>query len=135
MHYNDAITYEVSGADIVYWPIGGSDMGGENSDYEGVISRYYGDDKVKSIIQMKVETKEADIIAERVAALPEIEDLFLVTGDADLIAKASFDNYDALKSFIVERLSKIDGVRDTRTLMVVTTFKERGKPRSDEQKS
>jgi len=110
-------------------------MGGENSDYEGVISRYYGDDKVKSIIQMKVETKEADIIAERVAALPEIEDLFLVTGDADLIAKASFDNYAALKSFIVERLSKIDGVRDTRTLMVVTTFKERGKPRSDEQKS
>ena len=110
-------------------------MGGENSDYDEVISRYYGDDKVKSIIQMKVETKEADIIAERVAALPEIEDLFLVTGDVDLIAKASFENYDSLKSFIVERLSKIDGVRDTRTLMVVTTFKERGKPRSDEQKS
>ena len=110
-------------------------MGGENGDYEGVISRYYGDDKVKSIIQMKVETKEADVIAEKVASLPEIEDLFLVTGDADLIAKASFDNYDALKSFIVERLSKIDGVRDTSTLMVVTTFKERGKLRSDEQKS
>ena len=110
-------------------------MGEENSDIEGVISRYYGYDKVKSIIQMKVETKEADVIAERVASLPEIEDLFLVTGDADLIAKASFENYDSLKSFIVERLSKIDGVRDTRTLMVVTTFKERGKPRSDEQKS
>jgi len=110
-------------------------MGGERSDYEGVISRYYGDDQVKSIIQMKVETKEADTIAEKVASLPEIEDLFLVTGDADLIAKASFENYNSLKSFIVERLSKIDGVRDTRTLMVVTTFKERGKLKSEEQKS
>ena len=84
---------------------------------------------------MKVETKEADTIAERIASLPEIEDLFLVTGDSDLIAKASFENYGSLKSFIVERLSKIDGVRDTRTLMVVTTFKERGKIRSEEQKS
>jgi Lrp/AsnC family transcriptional regulator, leucine-responsive regulatory protein len=110
-------------------------MEGGKNDYEGVISRYYGDDQVKSIIQMKVETKEADIIADKVASLPEIEDLFLVTGDADLIAKASFENYSSLKNFIVEKLSKIDGVRDTRTLMVVTTFKERGKLRSDEQKS
>lgn len=107
----------------------------ERSDYEGVISRYYEGDQVKTIIQMKVETKEADTIAEKVSALPEIEDLFLVTGDADLIAKASFENYNLLKKFIVERLSKIEGVRDTKTLMVVTTFKEKGKIRTGEQKS
>ncbi len=110
-------------------------MEGGKQDYEGVMSRYYGDDQVKSIIQMKVDTKEADVIAEKVSSLPEIEDLFLVTGDADLIAKASFQNYNSLKSFMVERLSKVEGVRDTRTLMVVTTFKERGKLRSEEQKS
>ncbi len=105
------------------------------ADYEGVISRYYGDESVKCIIQLKVETKDADVVAEKVAQLPEIEDLFLVTGDADLIAKAGFENYNALKNFIVERLSKIYGVRDTKTLMVVTTFKERGKVRSEEQKT
>jgi Lrp/AsnC family leucine-responsive transcriptional regulator len=107
----------------------------KKADYEGVISRYYGDESVKSIIQLKVETKDADVVAEKIAQLPEIEDLFLVTGDADLIAKAGFENYNALKKFIVERLSKIDGVRDTKTLMVVTTFKERGKVRSEEQKT
>jgi len=107
----------------------------EKADYEGVISRYYGDESVKSIIQLKVETKDANVVAEKVAQLPEIEDLFLVTGDADLIAKAGFENYNALKKFIVECLSKIDGVRDTKTLMVVTTFKERGKVRSEEQKT
>jgi Lrp/AsnC family leucine-responsive transcriptional regulator len=108
-------------------------MEGKN-DYDGVISRYYGDEQVKGIIQMKVDTKEADIIAEKVASLPEIEDLFLVTGDADLIAKASFENYNSLKSFIVDKLSKVSGVRDTKTLMVVTVFKERGKPKVEEQK-
>ena len=107
----------------------------EKADLEQVISTYYGDEQVKSIIQMKVETKEADTIAEKVSRLPEIEDLFLVTGDADLIAKVSFDNYNSLKKFIVEKLSKIDGVRDTKTLMIVTTFKERGKLRADEEKS
>lgn len=110
-------------------------MSGEKTDYEKVITRYYGDDAVKSIIQLKVETKEADTVAEKIAQLPEIEDLFLVTGDTDLIAKAGFENYAALKNFIVERLSKIDGVRDTKTLMVVSTFKERGKIRSGEEKT
>lgn len=107
----------------------------ERCDYEEVISSYYGDDGVKSIIQIKVETKEADKIAERVAGLPHIEDLFLVTGDTDLIGKASFNSYPELKRFIVENLSKIEGVRDTKTLMVVTTFKERGALRSGDEKS
>ncbi|MDH4122804.1 MAG: Lrp/AsnC ligand binding domain-containing protein [Thermoplasmata archaeon] len=109
--------------------------GEEKADYEQVMSKYYGDDQVKSIIQLKVETKEADIIAEKVANLPEIQDLFLVTGDADLIAKVSFENYGLLKRFIVEKLSKIDGVRDTKTLMIVTTFKEDGKLKANEEKS
>jgi DNA-binding Lrp family transcriptional regulator len=107
----------------------------DKTDYDQVISKYYGEEQVKSIIQLKVETKEADTIAEKIAELPEIEDLFLVTGDADLIAKVSFDNYNLLKKFIIERLSKIDGVRDTKTLMVVTTFKENGKLKTDEEKS
>jgi len=107
----------------------------EKIEIDQVMSKYYGDEQVKSIIQMKVETKEADSVAEKVARLPEIEDLFLVTGDADLIAKVCFDNYGLLKKFIVEKLSKINGVRDTRTLMVVTTFKERGKMRAEEEKS
>ena len=44
----------------------------EKADYEGVISRYYGDESVKTIIQLKVETKDADLVAEKVAQLPEI---------------------------------------------------------------
>jgi len=108
----------------------------ERNDYEKAITSYYGEDQVRAVIQMKVDTKEADVIAEKIAQLPEIEDLFLVTGDADLIGKASFDNYQSMKRFIVDRLSKIDGLRDTRTLMIVTTFKEKGNLKaSDEQKS
>jgi|YelNatPaOPRAMG01_1025707.scaffolds.fasta_scaffold04699_10 DNA-binding Lrp family transcriptional regulator len=107
----------------------------DRADFEQVMARYYGDERVKSIIQIKVDTKETDAIAEKVSKLPEIEDLFLVTGEADLIAKVRFENYNALKRFIVDKLSKIDGVRDTRTMMVVTTFKEGGKLRPEEEKS
>lgn len=107
----------------------------EKSDYEKVISSYYGEERVKVIIQLKVDTKEAELIAERVAALEEIEDLFLVTGEADLMAKAVFDSYVAMKKFLVEKLSKVEGVRDTRTMMIVTAFKERGKLVEHEQKS
>ena len=107
----------------------------EMADFEQAMSKYYGNEQVKSIIQIKVETKEADVIAEKVSKLPEIVDLFLVTGEADLIAKVNFENYGALKRFIVDKLPKIEGIRDTRTLMVVTTFKEGGQLRAEEEKS
>jgi len=49
-----------------------------------------------------------------------------VTGDTDIIAKVKFQSYDQLKKFLINSISSIDGVKDIKTLMVVTTFKERG---------
>jgi len=82
---------------------------------------------ITAIINLKVDTKDADIIAERVAEFELVEDVFLVTGDTDIVVKTKFRSYHDLKSFLVDDLSNIDGVRDTKTLMVVTTFKESGK--------
>jgi len=97
----------------------------EKSEYETVISNYYGDDQVTAIIHLKVDTKDADKIAEQISGSLVVEDLFLVTGDTDIVAKVKVQTYNQLKRFIVDDLSKIDGIKDTKTLMVVTTFKER----------
>jgi DNA-binding Lrp family transcriptional regulator len=56
-----------------------------------------------------------------------------VTGDTDIFAKARFPSYAALKKFIVDDVADIEGVKETKTFMVVTTFKERGKVREEEE--
>jgi DNA-binding Lrp family transcriptional regulator len=104
---------------------------GEREGYDTVMSSYYGEDQVTAIINLKVDTKEADAIAERVSGYDIVEDVFLVTGDTDIVVKTKFKNYNQLKRFLVEEISAISGVKDTKTLMVVTTFKERGEKKFD----
>jgi Lrp/AsnC family leucine-responsive transcriptional regulator len=103
----------------------------DKTDYDSVMSTYYGDDQVTALINLKVDTKDADTIAEKVAGFLMVEDVFLVTGDTDIVAKVKFHNYNQLKGFLVDDLSSIAGVKETRTLMVVTTFKERGELKFD----
>jgi Lrp/AsnC family leucine-responsive transcriptional regulator len=95
-------------------------------EYDTVISSYYGDDVVVAVITVKVDTKEADKLAAEMTDFDCIEDVFLVTGDTDIVAKARFSNYRDLKDFVVGNLGKLGGVKETKTLMVVTTYKERG---------
>ena len=99
----------------------------DKKEYEEVISSYYGEDQVTTLVTFKIDTKGSDEVAERIASFDNIEDVFLVTGDTDIIAKARFPSYAALKKFIVDEVAEINGIKETRTFMVVTTFKEKGR--------
>jgi DNA-binding Lrp family transcriptional regulator len=99
----------------------------DKKEYEEVISSYYGDEQVTALVTFKIDTKGSDQVASKIAGFEHVEDVFLVTGDTDIIAKARFPSYGALKKFIVDDVADIEGVKETRTFMVVTTFKERGK--------
>jgi len=99
---------------------------GKSANLDKVMSDYYGEDQVVAIITIKANTKEAEKIAMAVSKFELIEDVFLVTGDTDIIAKARFENYAGLKDFVLKSLAPINGIKDTKTLMVVTAYKERG---------
>ncbi len=98
----------------------------EKTEYDKVMSSYFGDDQVSALINLKVETKDADTIAERIAEHEAVNDVFLVTGDTDIVVRVKFQTYGQLKKFLVETLSSIPGIKETKTFMVVTTFKEGG---------
>jgi DNA-binding Lrp family transcriptional regulator len=105
----------------------------DKKEYEEVISTYYGDEQVTALVTFKIDTKGSDQVAQKIASYNHIEDVFLVTGDTDIIAKARFPTYAALKKFIVDDVAEIDGVKETKTFMVVTTFKERGKVQIEQE--
>ncbi|MGM0510155.1 MAG: Lrp/AsnC family transcriptional regulator [Thermoplasmatota archaeon] len=97
-----------------------------NEEYEEAISSYYEGRGVSSMISFKVDTKKADGIAEKLTTFDNIEDVFLLTGDIDIIVKARFKDYDHMKSFLVDEASNLDGVMDLNSMMIVTSYKERG---------
>ncbi len=96
----------------------------ENQEFDQDLSKYYGNDNVTAIITLKVDTKDADVIASKIAEFDIIKECFLVTGDTDIVAKANFGNYAGLKEFVLRELAPIEGIKDTKTLLVVTTYKE-----------
>ena len=97
----------------------------KDEDYERILSSYYGDNQVVAMTMLKIDTKEAESIAKSVSKFEIVEELFMVTGDVDIILKARFENYKALKTFVLDSL-QIKGIKETKTLMVVTPFKENG---------
>ncbi len=98
----------------------------EKTEYEEVMSTYFGDDQVSAVINLKVDTKHADTIAEKVSEFRVVKDVLLVTGDTDIVVRVRFKTYDQLKRFLMENISPIEGINEIETSMVVTTFKESG---------
>ncbi|HTW39813.1 MAG TPA: Lrp/AsnC family transcriptional regulator [Thermoplasmata archaeon] len=96
---------------------------------ESAFTKVWGDDHVVALIALKVETAEADTVASEVARFTEVEDVFLVTGDTDIFLKVRFPHYDELKDFVLHRLPAVRGIRETKTLLVVTAYKEGGEAR------
>ena len=93
---------------------------------ESAFTKVWGDEHVTALIAMKVETAEADGVAAEVARFTEAEDVFLVTGDTDIMVKVTFPHYEELKEFVLHRLPVVKGIRETKTLLVVTAYKEGG---------
>jgi DNA-binding Lrp family transcriptional regulator len=91
------------------------------------LSQYYAQRNVEAIILLKVDTQRADDIANALNKFPEIHHSYLVTGEDDIVIKASFQSYKDLKNFIIKTLAPLEGIVDTKTMMVVTTYKENGK--------
>ncbi len=93
---------------------------------ESAFTKVWGDEHVVALIALKVETAEADNVAQEAARFSEVEDVFLVTGDTDIFLKVRFPHYEELKEFVLRRLPGVKGIRETKTLLVVTAYKEGG---------
>jgi DNA-binding Lrp family transcriptional regulator len=96
---------------------------------ESAFTKVWGEEHVVALIALKVETSEADNVATEVARFTEVEDVYLVTGDTDIFVKVRFPHYDELKEFVLHRLPAVKGIRETKTLLVVTAYKESGEAR------
>ncbi len=97
-----------------------------NEEMERYYDEYYKQHIVTALIGIKCNTKDLDNVPQFLVNYNNIEDVFLTTGDYDIIIKGKFPDYSSLKNFIINDLSKLEGVSKTETMLVIKTYKERG---------
>jgi DNA-binding Lrp family transcriptional regulator len=80
------------------------------------------------ILNIFVQSKELDKVTKKLLALPEVKDLYEVTGEYDIVAMIETEDIAAFRVFIKEKILAIDGIRSTVSAVILYTHKKEGKP-------
>ena len=74
---------------------------------------------------MLVQTRygKLKIVSSALKKLEEVKECHEVFGRFDIICKVEVENYEALKSFMQNKMLILEGIRNTETLMVYSKVK------------
>ncbi len=81
---------------------------------------------VRAIFHIFVEPGKLEDVGEALAKMPEVIDVYEVTGEYDIIASAKANDLHRLRSVFSERLMKMHGVKAVTTSVVLHAYKLNG---------
>ena len=70
---------------------------------------------ITAIVFVKADVARIPEVAEAIAAIDGISEVYSVTGQIDLIALVRVRNHDDVAAVVADRINKIAGVRETET--------------------
>ena len=74
------------------------------------------------IILLNVSSNKITGIAEQLADMPEISEVYSVTGNYDLVAIVRTRSNDDVAELVTNRLGPIEGIEQTDTMLAFKTF-------------
>lgn len=77
---------------------------------------------ITAIVLVQAEVDRIPEVAEALAALDGVSEVYSVTGGIDLVAMVRVRAHDALADVIADRLNKVDGVTGTETHIAFRTY-------------
>ena len=77
---------------------------------------------ITAIVNVRCEVDRIPEIAETIARLPGVTEVYSVTGDFDLVAMVRVREHDELADAIAGRLNKVPGVLSTDTHIAFRTY-------------
>ncbi|WP_347350042.1 Lrp/AsnC ligand binding domain-containing protein [Intrasporangium sp.] len=77
---------------------------------------------ITAIVMINCEVDRIPEVAEAIANLPAVSEVYSVTGDADLIAIVRVREHDQFADVIADRLNKVAGVTGTSTHIAFRTY-------------
>jgi Lrp/AsnC family leucine-responsive transcriptional regulator len=63
-------------------------------------------------------------VAKQIAALPEVQEVHIITGGWDILIKVRADHVDTLGKFVMDKLRIVEGIENTLSCIVYETVKE-----------
>lgn len=77
---------------------------------------------ITAIVLIHAETSRIPEVAETVAGLDGVSEVYSVAGDADLIAMVRVHQHEELDDVIAGRLNKVEGILDTSTQIAFRAY-------------
>lgn len=93
--------------------------------------------KITALIDIECASEREfgfDRIALRIAKFPEVLDVHVVSGRADLTVKIEAQSIDEISKFVTEVLAPMEGVRSTSTNFYMKEYKQDGALKIEEPK-
>lgn len=81
---------------------------------------------MKAIVQIVADPRMLDNVIKELVKVPEVEDVFEVSGEADVIIKVRAQDIATFRKLLKDVILKIDGVKLTITSVVLYVHKEAG---------
>ncbi len=81
---------------------------------------------ILAILNIFVESKAMDKVVDELVKMPEVLDVYEVTGEFDIVALISTENLPSFRNFLKNKVLKIDGVKSTVTSIILSTPKKNG---------
>ena len=75
----------------------------------------YGSSMITAIVFVKAEVSRIPEVAQAIAALEGVSEVYSVTGKVDLVALVRVRQHDDVAVVVADRLNKVDGVLETET--------------------
>lgn len=79
--------------------------------------------KYTAFVLMKVAVGKLPEVSKELLAIDEIKDLYMITGEFDLLAILESEKYEQLGEIIVEKIQKVKNIEKTQTLMAFKTYR------------
>lgn len=76
---------------------------------------------ITAIVFVNAEVSQIPEVAEAIAALDGVSEVYSVTGEIDLIALIRVREHEEIAAVVADRLNKVPGVTDTETHIAFRT--------------
>ena len=87
--------------------------------------------EVRVFLNLFVESKELETVTQSLVQLPEVTDVYEVTGEYDIVCMLKVENILAFRNVLKDKVLKISGVRSTVSSVVLYEHKREEKTVSE----
>ncbi len=78
------------------------------------------------ILNVYVDSRRLEDVVEALLGMPEVVDLYEVTGSYDVVAVVETDSKESFRSLLVKRILRIGGVKETNSSVILHVHKRAG---------